>query len=300
MRVSTAGMNTQMISQAMKVQSNYTEALEQQSSSLKSASLSGLAGQAGAAVSLQADIERSEQLATQAENAASKVETAYSTVDTIIDDAEYIRSAIAGAIDGAEDSATLATLQSTAAGYLQDIVGLLNTKFADSYLFSGGATQTAPVDLSDADYTATSTTADTGYYQGGGNPATVMLDSDSSISYGVTADAGAFEETIRALQTLVNASSLDTSTLQTAYDLLSSAVSGLGSIQEDLSSQADSLNSVVDNQTEFQIYANEALESLTKVDVAEASAVVSQQEVLLQASFATLSSLKSVSLLDYI
>ncbi|MGE4529671.1 MAG: flagellar biosynthesis protein FlgL, partial [Rhodospirillaceae bacterium] len=60
------------------------------------------------------------------------------------------------------------------------------------------------------------------------------------------------------------------------------------------------LNTVHDDQTEFQNYANEALESLTSVDVAEASAVVSQQEVLLQASFATLSSLKSVSLLDYI
>jgi len=300
MRISTAGMNNQMISQALKVQSSYAEALEQQSSGVKSESLSDLDGQAGAVVSLQSDIESSEHLATQTETAVSKLEIAYASVGSIVDDATYIRSTIASLIDGTVDSSALSTLQTSAASYLEDIVSLLNTQYADSYLFSGGETLTAPVDLSDTDYTSTSTTADTGYYQGGSNLATVMLDSDSSISYGVTADASAFEETIRALQTVINASTLDTSTLQTAYDLLSSSISDLGTIQEDLSAQTDSLNAVLDTQTEFQIYANEALESLTSVDVAEASAVVSQQEVLLQASFATLSSLKSISLLDYL
>jgi flagellar hook-associated protein 3 FlgL len=92
----------------------------------------------------------------------------------------------------------------------------------------------------------------------------------------------------------------DTATMQSAFDLLGTATTGLGEIQETLSNQTDALNTIVDGQTEFQIYANEALESLTQIDVAEASAKVAQQEVLLQASFATLSSLKSISVLDYL
>jgi len=300
MRVSTAGMNSQMISQAMKVQSNYAEALDQQSSGLKSASLSGLDGQAGAVTSLKADIERSEALATRAETATGKLETAYSTVGTITDMVEAMRVTVSSAIDGTVTDA--AAVQATAEDTLASIASLLNTTYADGYLFSGGSTQTAPVDLTDTDYDPTTGAADTGYYQGGSNSATILVDGDTGISYGVTASDPAFEKTLRALAMLTNMTTdpVDTATMLSAFDLLDEAVSALGGVQEDLSAQTSALNTVIDDQTEFQIYANEALESLTSVDVAEASAVVSQQEVLLQASFATLSSLKSVSLLDYI
>ncbi|MBN2751832.1 MAG: flagellin [Rhodospirillaceae bacterium] len=300
MRVSTAGMNSQMISQALRVQSKYAEALDQQASGVKSESLSDLEGQAGAVISLKADIASSEHLATQTELAASKLEIAYSTVDSIADQATSMRTSISAAITGTADATTLSTLQSSAASCLENVVSLLNTQYADSYIFSGGETLTAPVDLSDTDYDATSTTADTDYYQGGDNLAKVMLDSDSSVSYGVTASDSGFEETIRALQTIINATTLDTATLQTAFDLMTSAISDLGTTQETLSAQTSTLNSITDTQTEFQIYANEALESLTSVDVAEATAIVSQQEVLLQASFAALSSLKSISVLNYL
>lgn len=300
MRISTAGMNTQMISQAMRVQSTYAEALTQQSSGNKSESLSGLNGQAGAAISLKADIETSEHLATQAENAASELEEAYSTVGTIADIVEKMRVAISSGLDGTVSDAS--TVQSTAAGYLEDVVDLLNTKYADSYLFSGTTAQTKPVDLTDADYDPTTGSADTDYYQGSDTLAAVMVDSGSGKSYGVTADEAAFEQVLRALSMLetMTTDPADTATMQSAFDLLSTATTGLGEIQETLSNQTDALNTIVDGQTEFQIYANEALESLTQIDVAEASAKVAQQEVLLQASFATLSSLKSISVLDYL
>ncbi len=173
-------------------------------------------------------------------------------------------------------------VQATATSALEDIASLLNTKYTDNYVFSGNTGQTAPVDLSDTDHDPTTGSADTDYYQGSGTLSTVMVDSDSGKTYGVTAGNTAFEQTLRALS------------------MLSTMTTDLGTIQETLSRQTDALDTVIDNQTEFQLYANEALESLTSVDVAEASAIVSQQEVLLQASFATLSSLKSISVLDYL
>ncbi len=299
MRISTAGMNNQMISQAMRVQSAYAEALTQQASGSKSESLSGLDGQAGATIGLKADIAASEHLATQAEAATSKLEIAYSTVDTITDLVEKIRVAISAALDGNVSDA--ATVQTTASGYLDDVVSLLNTKYADTYIFSGTTGQTEPVDISDAAYDPSSG-ADTDYYQGSSTLAAVMVDSGNAKSYGVTADEDAFEQVLRALSTLktMTTSPADTATMQSAFDLLSTATTGLGEIQENLSDQTTAFESIIDNQTEFQLYANEALESLTDIDVAEASALVSQQEVLLQASFATLSSLKSISVLDYL
>jgi flagellar hook-associated protein 3 FlgL len=299
MRISTAGMNNQLISQAMRVQSAYTDALTQQSSGVKSESLSGLEGQAGATISLKSDIADSEHLATQAENASNRLQVAYSTVSTIADLVEKMRVSISAALDGSVSDAS--TVQTTASGYLSDVADLLNTQYADTYVFSGTSGQTKPVDLSDADYDP-STGADTDYYQGSTTLPAVMVSGDSGKSYGVTASDSSFEQVLRALSTLstMTTDPADTATMQSAFDLLSTATTGLGEVQETLSDQASAFDTIVDHQTEFQIYANEALDSLTNVDVAEASAKVSQQEVLLQASFATLSSLKSVSVLDYL
>ncbi len=290
MRVSTAGMNTQMIGQALRVQSSYAEALTQQSSGVKSESLSGLDGQAGAAVGLTADIARSEHLAAQAETATGQLEVAYATVGSIGDLVQDMLTKITAAISATGDGSTL---QASAQNALDNIASLLNTKYAGSYLFSGGATTTQPVDTA-ADY------SDTAYYQGGSGLRTVMLDGGASISYGINADDAAFADTLAALQTLAATSDPDTATLQSAFDTLSTSVSGLGTIQETLSNQTDALNAVIDSQTDFQLYAGEMLDSLTTVDVATASATASQREVLLEASFAALASLKSVSVLNYL
>ena len=294
MRVSTAGMNNQMISQALRVQSSYAEALEQQSSGVKSASLSGLDGQAGATAGLTADITRSEHLSTQAESATGQLEVAYSAVGSIVDLVEDMLADVSAAIGSTDDGTTL---QATAQSALENIVSLLNTQYANSYVFSGGTTTTQPVDIDDAGYVAGTNTE---YYQGGSNSRTVMLDGGASISYGVSADAEAFADALEALQTLANTSDPDTATLQSAFDLLTSSVTGLGVIQENLSNQTDTLNAVIDSQTDFQLYAGEMLDSLTTVDVATASATAAQREVLLEASFAALSSLKSVSVLNYL
>ncbi len=295
MRVSTAGMNSQMIQQALKVQSSYAEALEQQSSGVKSAALSGLDGNAGAAAGLTADIARSESLSTLAESAASELEIAYSAVGSISDLVQSMLTDITAAISGTTDDTTLDTLQSSADSAFSEIVSLLNTQYAETYVFSGGATSTQPADASAYD------SADpTAYYQGGSSLRTVMLDGGASITFGVTADDDAFSDALQALDLLANASTLDTATLQEAFDLLSGSVTGLGEIQENLSAQTSKLNAVVDAQTDFQLYAGEMLDSLTTVDVATASAEAAQREVLLEASFSALSSLKSVSVLNYL
>ncbi len=299
MRVSTQGMNTQILGQAMRVQNSYAAALDQQASGQKSASLSGLDGQAGVVTSLKSDISRSELLGTQAENAISRNEVAYGTVGSIADIVENTRVAIAAAMDGTITD--LSTVKSAAENALDSIAVLLNTTYSDGYLFSGTTSNIPPVNLDDVDYDGTAGAADTDYYQGSSTLPSVMVGGNSSIAFGVTADAEAFEETLRALSQLatMDTATAGTSDLKDAYDLLSSATDKLGLIQENLSRQSQMLENVVDSQTEFQIYANEALESLTTVDVAEASAKVSQQEVLLQASFSALSSLTSISILDY-
>ncbi len=294
MRISTAGMNNQMIGQAMRVQSSYAEALEQQSSGLKSPKLSGLDGQAGAAVGLTADIERSEHLSTQAESATAQLEIAYAAVGNIGDLVSGVLVDLASAMGGGSDATSVAT---SAKDALTNIVTLLNSQYAGSYVFSGGATATKPVDIADPTYDPAT---NTDYYQGGSNLRTLMLDGGASVSYGVNADDDAFATAMQALSSLANTSPLDDATMQSAFELLTSNVTALGKVQEQLSAQTNTINSVIDSQTDFQLYAGEMLTSLTSVDVAAASADAAQRQVLLEASFSALSSLKSVSVLNYL
>jgi len=294
MRISTAGMNNQMIGQAMRVQSDFANTLEQKSSGLKSPKLSGLDGQAGAAVGLTADIERSEHLSTQAESAKAELEIAYAAVGGIGDLVEGILVDIAGAMGTSNDATSL---QASASDAIDNIVTLLNSQYARSYVFSAGATNTQPVDITDPAYDPA---LNTDYYQGGSNLRTVMLDGGSSVSYGAKANDSAFAETLKALSQLINTSPLDDATMQSAYDTLTASVTDLARVQETLSGQSDTLNAVIDSQTDFQLYAGEMLSSLTEVDVAVASADAAQRQVLLEASFSALSSLKSVSVLNYL
>jgi len=300
MRVSTMGMNSQVMTQALKVQSEYSEALNQQSSGTKSSSLSGLDGQAGVALSLQSDIARSENLVTQAKAASSELEVAYSTLSSVTDLAESLRVSISSALDGSVTDPD--SIKSEAASALESLTSLLNTKYADKYIFSGTESNTAPVDLSDADYDPLSGVADTDYYQGSSCERCLMIDSDTAIEYGITADDAAIEEVMRALSMLAN---MDTSTdvsdtLSETYDMLGDAATNVGLLQEEISNQVTTLENLVTAQTEFQDYAEAAYDSLTKVDVATATTEVSQIEAQLQASFAALGTVTSLSVLDYL
>ena len=67
-----------------------------------------------------------------------------------------------------------------------------------------------------------------------------------------------------------------------------------------MSGQSTQLTALIDRETGFQLFAESALESVETVDVAEAAAKVSELEVVLEASYAALASITSLSLTDYL
>ncbi len=302
MRVSTSGMNAVLLAQTMDVQARYNEALAQQSSGLKSSSLSGLDGLAGTMVSLSSDLSASEHLTSQAEAAQSSVEVAYGALGSMVDILTAAQADITAAIDGTTD--TTDTLKRAAASWLDDIADLMNTDFAGAYVFAGAGGSTAPVDLNDAAYDplADPATADSAYYQGSAAGATLMVDGGNGLDYGITADDAAFEQALRGLSMLADMTTdpVDLTALQDAYDLLDDAISGMGAAQETLSTQSDRLSTLIDQQTEFQLFAESALANINEVDVAQATVKASEEEVVLQASYSALSSFLNLSLMDYL
>ncbi|MBK1665049.1 flagellar biosynthesis protein FlgL [Rhodospirillum rubrum] len=302
MRVATSTMSSSLITQALRNQGDYNSALNQQSSGLKDPSLNGLGGLAGTTVSLASDLKRSDHLVTQATTAQSEVEVAYGKVSKIADLVKTAQVAIAAAISGDVSNAT--GLPTSAEGWLTDIANMLNTQVGGTYVFAGAGGVGAPVDLSAYNpplLPAVPTPLNTDYYKGSTTTTQIMVDADAKggIEYGVTAGNDVFANTLKAIHDLTK-SPPDLATLQSASKALSAATTELGKTLETLSAQSDRLTSLVDTQTEFQLFAESALESLTKVDVAEATAKASERSVVLKASFSALSSMMSLSLLDYL
>ena len=302
MRVATSTMNSVLLAQTLKVQSDYAQALTQQSSGQKSESLSGLEGAAGYSISLKSDLQTSEHLVTQAQTAQSVVDASYGAIAGIVDLVETAKADITAAINGSVENTD--ALKNQAEGWLRDTTDQLNTDMGGINVFGGAGGAAPPVDLSDPDYDplADPTVADTGYYQGAAGTATIMVDGSSGLDYGVSADADGFESTLRAFSMLADMTTdpPDTALLQEAYALLDDATTDLGRMQEELSNQSASLSALVDRETEFQLFAESALESVESVDVAEAAAKASELEVVLEASYSALASIMSVSLNDYV
>ena len=302
MRVATSTMNAVLLAQTLKVQSDYAQALTQQSSGQKSQSLAGLDGAAGYSISLKSDLQTSEHLVTQAQTAQTVVDASYGAIAGIVDLVATAKADITAAINGSVETTDAIKIQ--AEGWLRDTTDQLNTDMGGIYVFGGAGGAAPPVDLSDPDYDplADPTVADTGYYQGAGGSATIMVDGSSGLNYGVSADADGFESALRAFSMLADMTTdpPDTALLQEAYALLDDATTDLGRMQEELSNQSASLSALVDRETEFQLFAESALESVESVDVAEAAAKASELEVVLEASYSALASIMSVSLTDYV
>ena len=302
MKVATSTMNSLILSHSLRVQSEYNQTLIQQSSGLKSPTLSGLNGAAGYSVSLKSDLKMSEHLVGQAQTAQSAVDVSYGAISGIVDLIETAKTDIAAAMNGTVE--TTNGLKTKSEGWLRDTVGLLNTDIGGAHVFGGAGGTIPPVDLDDPSYNplATPSVTDTGYYQGASAAQTIMVDGSQGLTYGVIADAEGFEATLRAFSMLSDMATdpPDTALLQEAYALLDEAVSDLGRMQEELSGQSESLAALIDRETGFQLFVDSALESVDNVDLAEAAAKASELEVVLEASYAALASIVSVSLVDYL
>ena len=302
MRVATSTMNAVLLTQSLRAQTDYSRTLTQQSSGLKSEKLSGLDGGAGRMVSLESDLKTSTHLVSTAQTAQSIVEVSYGAVSSVLDLIETAKVDIAAALNGTVTSTQ--GLKTRAEAWLTDTSDQLNTDVGGAYVFAGAGGSAPPVDLGDPGYDplASPSTPDTGYYQGHGADRAIMVSGSGALSYGVSADADGFEQTLRAFSILagMTAEPPDTAALQEAYVLLDGATADLGHVQEDLSGQSTGLSTLIDRETEFQLFVESALESVKSVDLAEAAAKAAEFEVVLEASYSALARILSVSLADYL
>lgn len=296
-RVATFAMSERMLEASLRTQSRMSEVQLQQASGAVSSDYGGLGRTAGSLVSLEVSLARSKSQASAAEEAGNRVQVMSDAVGSMSELLSSFRSSLSAAISAGGDDTTLAA---TAQSALEELAGLLNTRFEGRYLFAGSDTGTAPVDLSA--YAATDVaTQDTTYYQGNAVKASVVLSPERTLTYGVTGDATAFEQAMRALSAVANAATTpDTASLQAISELTVKAIDALAAVQGKLSVDAATLERSVAAQADHQDATTSLITAANGADVTALAVELSAYETQLQASYAALAKVQSLNLMDYL
>jgi flagellar hook-associated protein 3 FlgL len=290
MRIATFALSDQMVAGALRTQATMANLQVQEASGLKSETLGGYGSDARHIINLQVSVTRAQSYVDAATLADSKVQVMYSAVGSMTDILTQLRSQLSAASTG---SSTETNSVISSAQQMLEQMG--------SYVFAGGKTGTAPVDLTSfSSGTGSTTTADTSYYNGDDEIASVRVGADETVSYGVTADNSAFEEVMRVLKFVANSTSLSSADISSALDLASTALDDTAAVQARLSSAASSIETASARQTDYKSYAETLSSDLTSVDVAAITAELSTYESQLTASYSALGKILSLNLASYL
>jgi flagellar hook-associated protein 3 FlgL len=299
MRVATFANSSRMLEASMRIQARMSEMQLQEASGIVSTTYGGLGSDSGKLVDLQVSFARSRASSEAISEAGSRIEVMYTTLGTITDLITEFRTEIAAAKSTDSDAESTASLQTAAQSYLEELAATLNTKYEGRYMFAGSLTETAPVDIDG--YVADAATASTDYYAGNGTMTSVRVSSELSVTYGISASDSAFEQIFRSLGIVAQSSgTLDSDTLDTAYDLLDSALNDTITLQSSLSVKASSLDRFAEWHADYQDLYSASISQIKEVDVAELTVKLTAYETQLQASYAALAKIMSLSLQDYL
>ena len=299
MRIATFALSDQMVAGALRTQATMANLQVQESSGLKSETFAGYGADTQHVVNLQVSVTRAQSHIDAATLADSKVQVMYSAVGSMTDIITQLRTQLSAATTGGSTETSSAI--SSAQQLLTQMGSLLNTQYDGQYVFGGARVSTAPVDLTSfASSAGSTTTADTSYYKGDGEIASVRVADDQTVSYGVTADNSAFEQVMRTLKYVANSSSLSSSDITRALDLASNALSATTAVQAKLSSAASQIESASANQSDYKSFAETLSSDLSGVDVAAVTAQLSTYQTQLTASYSAIAKIQSLNLASYL
>ncbi len=251
-------------------------------------------------LSLETQHARTSQYLKNVELVSGRLDVMEANVSQLMDIASKFQTQLSQAISINNGGQT--NIDAEAQVLLDQVASLLNVERNGRYLFAGARTDTAPVDLTDPDFTVPTvpSTADTDYYQGDSTTLSVQADVSHSIDYGVTADDPAIEKLIRSLHLVATGSPSDTARLEEALSVVEQAVNDIPAVTTRIGSAQRAIDSAIKAHDDALLYTEEAIGAIEDVDLTKAVTLVSQDQSTLEASFAALAQISSVSLLDFL
>lgn len=244
---------------------------------------------------------------------AARLETQDLAMDRVADAATAARQAIADAIAAGRMDALMSSLETL---FMEAQDGL-NMKHQGRYLFSGGATDRAPVDLPDIPGQPGATMMaklaalpdENAAFRNDQLKQSSWLDENVSMDTGFLADAMGAElfAIFRDIQLAHEAAPLDGSMtdaqkafLTTQMGRFEAAAKGVVDLQAANGGMQNRVDRLLESQEARKISVDTLLSGRTDANMAEAVVELEMAQVALQASAQVVSQLRQVSLLDYL
>ncbi|WP_404425320.1 hypothetical protein [Thalassospira australica] len=139
---------------------------------------------------------------------------------------------------------------------------------------------------------------DTAYYAGDQQVLNTRVDKDYDISYGILADAPAFQSLIQGLG--IAAGTTDQEALGQALDHINDAIENLPNVQGEIGLDIANLERFESNHADFKVFASQAIADIEGVDIPLTLVELAQYETALNASFMTISRSSDLSLVNYL
>jgi flagellar hook-associated protein 3 FlgL len=317
-RVSTLAQQQLITSNALRTQRNVNDLQMQIASGKKTQSFSGIADDAGRLVNLKSELSQAEQFIQNITITEKRLDLMAFALDQIEDVARKARTDFAAALNGsAADDIQLSLL---AQASLDQVVEVLNTKDDSRFLFAGGAVETKPVNLSNANYTTPAPgspptfvqTVETGYYQGDAVLQSTRADDGFNVAYGMNADESAFEKLIRTLDNVSNVTFTDPITAQEKTFLSEAMVEltelidnngvdkTLSDLRADIGLDRVVLDNIRDKHNDFLQFSQDSIAEIENIDPGEVITSLNFEQIQLEASFTTIARIQTLSLSNFL
>jgi flagellar hook-associated protein 3 FlgL len=273
----------------------------QVSSGYQSQDYAGISGDASRLVSMKAEHARTQQYETNNKLVGDRLTTMESSVAQVYDIVGSIKTLLVNALNGT--STQDVNLPGQAQSMLDQVSSLLNVQLDGRYLFAGGRSDTAPVDLSalPSSYTVPTSAGDaSSYYQGDTTRLAVQASDSLSVTYGVTAGESGFEELIRGLDLAAKSAPNDRAALQDALATINRAQQDIPEIRTQIGAAQSSLDRINSMHDDFMTYTVKAISDIENVDVTEALTKIQNDSTGLQASYMTINTLSQLNLMNYL
>lgn len=302
-RVATLASHEMSLALIQSAQGRIQENQLQIGSGKKAQRFDGIARDAGLVVNLEASHKQTQQFISNNDRIDQRLQTMETNVASVFDVAMNFRVLLVNALN--EFTLDQVNLNQQAKDLLAQVSGLLNQKEDGRYLFAGSMTGTQPVDITALPANGVfGLAASTYYYQGDSMKLTLRADDDVDIEYGVTADESGFSDLIQALQIaattdVTNATSARVR-LDDALRLTNLAVDSVPDIRSGIGSARANLESLNEKHRDFLLYTEQSIGDMENVDITKAVTRMTGDQTLLEASFAALARVRSISLLQFL
>lgn len=300
MRVATAFQTQTSLNQMQKSNSSLQSLTAQITSGLRAQRYEEIAGDANQLLNLQDLRAKTDTYIKNLDAADSLLKAQESALNTVSD--LLVEAANLYTLGRNENSAEVrATLAPKAEGIAETFWNTFSSQFNGRYIFSGQASNVAPIQTVPTANPFPGDPPPTTYYTGDSTRLATISSPGVTDSFGVTGDNLGFARIVAGLESLMfglqNNSEAD---LDGAIDLLRQAQKDLGSMQGQIGGDLAGFELIKDRHENNQIFVQERIDEVEKVDIAEAMTQFSQEEAALEASLLTITRLLQIRLLDFL